>query len=67
MIGQRIWPFLIVTLTIPIYESSEISIQAQLNQLTRRVTKLESEVRTLKVYFVIKLILMTDMIAYIVR
>ena len=52
MASDPIWLLLILTLTIPLYESSELSIQAQLNQLTRRVTKLESEVKTLKVYCV---------------
>ena len=49
MIGEPTWLLILLTITVPIYESSELSIQAQLNQLSSRVTKLEGEVKTLKV------------------
>ena len=49
MAGDSRWLVLLLTLSVPVYESAELSIQAQLNKLASRVTKLESEVKTLKV------------------
>ena len=43
------WLFWLSIAIIPICEPSELSIQAQLNQLTKRVSSLEDEVKSLKV------------------
>ena len=50
MIRDRRWLIWLLTLFIPIYSTTDLSVQAQLNQLASRLTKLESEVKSLKVH-----------------
>ena len=51
MIKYRRWLIWLLTLLIPVYSSTELSIQAQLNQLASRMTKLETDVKNLKVHY----------------